>query len=190
MTRAPLVLRRTVALLILAGVLTVLTVFILQPAFSVVLGAVGNTQNAKLLAGYRQIIAEKEQWEGFIANVQGGQYSALFMAGDDENLAAAQFQTDIKNMIEAGGGTVQSIEVLSSGKEAGLVKLGVRANFTLPAAAAAGLLTQIEHGNSNIFLDNFSLTVPEMPAPADGEKKPLHMTMQSDFHAYLQPVMP
>jgi hypothetical protein len=184
--------RRIAALTALVFFAAVFWALIGARAFEVALHAFRGDEDAQKRAEvYKRVIDEEPQWKSFMDDVQNGKYRTLFVMGSEPNVAAAQLQADIKQIIEAAGGMLQSIQVLPAVQEKDLTRLNIRASFTLPAAALTTFLMQIEHGSRTVYLDHLQLSAPETPAPQEpGKKEPLQLTAQIDFSAYFLAEVP
>lgn len=108
----------------------------------------------ELLAGYRSVAARRDQLEAQLAALADRQDdSGLYLAGATDALAAAALQDDVKGAIEAGGGNLRSIQILTAEDEEGFRRVGVRVQLTATVNDLLRILHGIEAGRPFLFVD-------------------------------------
>jgi len=108
----------------------------------------------ELLAGYRSVAARRDQLEAQLAALADRQDdSGLYLAGATDALAAAALQDDVKGAIEAGGGNLRSIQILTAEDEEGFRRVGVRVQLTATVNDLLRILHGIEADRPFLFVD-------------------------------------
>jgi len=108
----------------------------------------------ELLAGYRSVAARRDQLEAQLEALADRQDdSGLYLAGATDALAAAALQDDVKGAIEAGGGNLRSIQILTAEDEEGFRRVGVRVQLTATVNDLLRILHGIEADRPFLFVD-------------------------------------
>lgn len=183
------ILRRAVAFLVLGLLFVGLWMLTIQPMINCWENSVSDYARAKrLLLTYQGVIQNRTQWESRLKQLQERSLDRVFIEAGDSNIAAAKFQTNVKQTVEQSGGVIGSIQVLPIVSDRGLQRLGVRVSFVATPAVLFHLLEKVEHGEPYIFLDGFNLTAPERDVK--GNKDQPNLSIRSSFYSYLQPREP
>ena len=181
----PLRKRRALAV----GILVVLIVFIwtavIDPIASILNQTIAEkSQTQRLLLAYRQDVDNQTSWHEVYKRVTTSGHADMFIHEKDPNLAAARFQTSIKQFLEEHKALIASIQVLPVTKGENLQRATVRVSFAVPVKFLETLLTSLDHQSPYIFLDNLVISAPAV-TDKDTDQTPL--SVQCDFFTYLLP---
>jgi general secretion pathway protein M len=148
-------LSRATALALLFGLILLAYAVVIAPLVAGYRQSEGAVAEAReLLAGYRTVAARRDQLEAQLAALADRQDdSGLYLAGATDALAAAALQDDVKGAIEAGGGNLRSIQILTAEDEEGFRRVGVRVQLTATVSDLLRILHGIEAGRPFLFVD-------------------------------------
>jgi hypothetical protein len=175
--------RRFLALALLAGLLLTLWMALIEPVAGALRQALsGKIQAQRLLAAHQREIAGQEVWQDAYRKVTSTAGANVFIRDRNANLAAARFQTEIKQALEQYKASIGSIQALPLVKEPDVQRATVRASFTVPVKNLEILLIALARKSPAVFLDNLVITSPP-GGKAETDQAPL--SIQCDFISYI-----
>jgi hypothetical protein len=179
----PLPRRRFLALALLAVVLLVLWMGLIAPVAGGLLQALsGRMQAQRLLEAHQGEIDGEGAWRDAYRKVTSTTGANVVMRDKNANLAAAKFQTEIKQSLEQYKASIGSIQALPLAREQDVQRSTVRASFTIPVKNLEILLIALERKSPAVFLDNLVITSPP-GGKAETDQTPL--SIQCDFVSYI-----
>ncbi len=171
-------------LVILAGVVVVFIFAVVLPTIELfVWQREDAAQASEDLAAYRGQIAARPRLQAELAamNRQESQAVAL-LQGANTAVAAANMQSLVKRLIESHSGQLRSAQMMSATKHAGLEKIQVQYELSLPLGSLGRATFELETGRPFLFLDTVDVR-PEMYA--DGSTgAPGNLHVQWLMHGY------
>ena len=116
-------------------------------------------QHQERLAQLERIAATREPAQQLIATIQQDRgVTVQYLPQSVPALAAADLQQRLKVMVEAAGGTLQSIQALPPVEEAGMVKITISAVMNGDASGLQKVLYNLESQTPLLFVDNVELS--------------------------------
>ncbi|MFZ1642933.1 MAG: type II secretion system protein GspM [Candidatus Contendobacter sp.] len=136
---------------------------------------------AATLEPVRQLIAKIQQDRGV---------TAQYLPQSVPALAAAELQQRLKAMVEAVGGTLQSIQALPPVEEAGAVKVTISAVMNGDAGGLQKVLFNLESQTPLLFVDNLEVTAratrPRLPNGRYASYTRTQLNVQFEVSGYLR----
>ncbi len=136
---------------------------------------------AATLEPARQLIAKIQQDRGV---------TAQYLPQSVPALAAAELQQRLKTMVEAAGGTLQSIQALPPVEEAGAVKVTISAVMNGDAGGLQKVLFNLESQTPLLFVDNLEVTAratrPRLPNGRYASYTRTQLNVQFEVSGYLR----
>ncbi len=136
---------------------------------------------AATLDPVRQLIARIQQDRGV---------TAQYLPQSVPALAAAELQQRLKAMVEAVGGTLQSIQALPPIEEAGAVKVTISAVMNGDAGGLQKVLYDLESQTPLLFVDNLEVTAratrPRLPNGRYASYTRTQLNVQFEVSGYLR----
>lgn len=125
-------------------------------------------QQQERLAQLERIATTQEPVRQLIAKVQQDRnVTAQYLPQSVPALAAAELQQRLKALIEAAGGTLQSIQALPPVEEAGAVKVTIGAVMNGDVGGLQKVLYDLESQTPLLFVDNLEVSArmnrPRLP---------------------------
>jgi hypothetical protein len=161
------ILRRALALAILAAIPLVLWLAVIGPIWDS-FGDGGDTEvrSLKLIASLRQTAAQRPALETEIKALEArGKALPGYISGNTTALAAATVQSEVKRIVESRGGQVRSTQDLAPTRDHGVEKIGVRFDMTISLEALPAIVYEIESHGPYLFIDNLEIRAPEDARP-------------------------
>jgi hypothetical protein len=90
------------------------------------------------------------------------------IAGATDALASAALQTHAKQLVEAGGGNIQSLQILPAKAEATLARIGVRVQFTAWSEDLQKIIYSIETTAPLLTIDALEIRQERLSAGMSG----------------------
>jgi hypothetical protein len=119
-------------------------------------------QSRQMLATYRSQIASRPMLEAqFAALVRRQKANPKLLQGASSDLAAANMQNYIKDIVIRHGGQVRSVQSLPSGFGGGLEKVAIQYDLSLPLGSLGGVAYDIETGMPLLFLKDVNFKATE-----------------------------
>jgi hypothetical protein len=128
-------------------------------------GAADAEPSVRLLSTYTKLKREMPQWLDIQQQIQVAAGQA-FLAQSNTDMAAASFQSDLKQLIEKSGGTLESMETLSDVQEKRAFRIDAKAAFTIALEHFSSLLKQIDEASPYIFIDAATIKAAETTGAA------------------------
>jgi len=115
-------------------------------------------QQRALLQRYRDIGSRLPQLQAELAELRRGPSGrGGFLQGSNEVIVAAQLQDQLKRLVEASQGSLQSVQVLAMREEGKFRRVAIRGQMNLSMAGLQRVVYEIEAGSPVLFLDNLDL---------------------------------
>lgn len=181
MTRLRTIARRTLALAILLALLALPWFGLVEPLRARLEQQDARiAQTVEIITRYRQIAAA-----GVPATAQdaAAEEAGLLLRGASPELAAADLQMRVGEMIAESGGKLRSVQVLPAQSESGLGKVTLRVDLQTDMAGLLGLLHTLETARPLLFVDMLGITGPRLlrvPAGDGGTAAPNLPTVVDD----------
>jgi len=176
-------LRRGSALLIavtLLGTLAAAAVLPLADAWSAVSQA--SERSARLLAGYQRVIDTKALEDPRLEDLRRQDAGRTDVIGGATGaLAFASLQTEVKQMVEAHGAKIQSLQPGAITPSHHLERVELKLDFSIPGAGLAGLLEDLDRHRPSLLIDPIELQA------TDGNQRTDVLTVRMTVGAYRWP---
>lgn len=148
-------------------------------------------QHQELLARLDRTAATLEPAQQLIAKIQQDHsVAAQYLPQSTPALAAAELQQRLKTMVEAAGGTLQSIQALPPGEEAGAVKVAISAVMNGDTGSLQKVLYDLESQTPLLFVDNLEVstrtTRPRLPNGRYATYTRTQLNAQFEVSGYLR----
>jgi general secretion pathway protein M len=98
-------------------------------------------------------------------------------------LAAAQLQTEIKQLVEANAGDLRSAQAISPTREKGFDRVAIQCDLTVPVAHLKDLLYAVEVHAPYFFIDHAEISAP-MPQADNTQSGEQMLEVRWTVHAY------
>jgi len=156
-------LRRLSAVLIGSGFVVALAVLGVAPLLeSWQTTADSIDRSARLLAGYQRVAAGGQTANANLEALRQQDATLIGLAGAATSaLAVANLQADIKQIIEAHGGKIQSMQPGGVTQTHGFERLEVKVDLSVPGDGFADLVTAFDSHQPALAIDPLELHVPE-----------------------------
>ncbi len=143
------------------------------------------------LAQLERIATTEEPARQLIAKVQQDRnVTAQYLPQSVPALAAAELQQRLKTLIEAAGGTLQSIQSLPPVEEAGAVKVTISAVMNGDVGSLQKVLYDLESQTPLLFVDNLEVTArvnrPRLPNGRYATYTRIQLNAQFEVSGYLR----
>ena len=143
------------------------------------------------LAQLERIATTAEPARQLIAKVQQDRnVTAQYLPQSVPALAAAELQQRLKTLIEAAGGTLQSIQSLPPVEEAGAVKVTISAVMNGDVGSLQKVLYDLESQTPLLFVDNLEVTArvnrPRLPNGRYATYTRIQLNAQFEVSGYLR----
>ena len=112
-----------------------------------------------------RVAALKETLSALASSADDDRY---LIAGATDALASAALQTHAKQLVEAGGGNIQSLQILPAKAEATLSWIGVRVQFTARSEDLQRIVYSIETTAPLLTIDALEIRQERLSAGASG----------------------
>lgn len=182
---------RAAALGLLLGVLAAIFAFGYLPVVSEFEAVDASTRDASdRLARYSRLAAARGALEAQLAALQRQlDTSGVYLAGENESLAAAEMQRRVKEAIKQGGGQVRSIQNLPTKVEDEFTRVSARVQFTGTISALQHVLHTIESVRPILFVENMDIKNRRSRRNLDETEEPV-LTVRFDLYGYFRPEGP
>jgi len=143
------------------------------------------------LAQLERIATTEEPVRRLIAKVQQDRnVTAQYLPQSVPALAAAELQQRLKALIEAAGGTLQSIQALPPVEEAGAIKVTISAVMNGDVGGLQKVLYDLESQTPLLFRDNLEVTArvnrPRLPSGRYATYTRIQLNAQFEISGYLR----
>lgn len=138
---------------------------------------------SRLLEGYRHVAADRDLTTRRLDSLRQ-QDSRLdgFIGGATSALALASLQSEVKQIVEAHGGKIQSMQPGAVVSNRGFDRIDVKLDVSVAGEAFAELVAALDSHRPALSVDPLELHVPEGGAPSD------HLTIRMTVSAYRRSV--
>ncbi len=141
-----------VALLVLLAGAVAVPLWLLNRHYDAALeDSVTRLERYSKIAGMRDGLLKKS------AEVNALAASHHYLKSASPALAAAELQEQVKVILEANGGKLNSIQILPNKDEGAYRQVSVALQLTAPLSAVKGMLYALESARPYLFIDNFSV---------------------------------
>lgn len=113
--------------------------------------SIGRVERYSKIAGMRDGLAKKA------IEVNALAASHHYLKSSSPALAAAELQEQVKVILEAKGGKLNSIQILPHKDEGSYRQISVALQLSAPISAVKGMLYALESARPYLFVDNFSV---------------------------------
>ncbi|MBV9992289.1 MAG: hypothetical protein JOZ72_13475 [Alphaproteobacteria bacterium] len=176
---------RAAALAACAVVLLVVAVFVVTPVVAA-FSAQSDEIDASLqqLGFYRAEIAAKPMLEAELKslNEKGASVPGVIDA-ESTALAQAQLQSQMKALVEANKGSVQSMQIVPVSKQGGFEIIAVQCDLSVPQSQLKSLAYALAAHAPYLFVDEASISAPNL-GPDDIGNKQAILDIRWTVHGY------
>jgi hypothetical protein len=186
------ILNRSLALVLLAGVVAAVLFILVLPLLE--------WRQAKLedLAHNRDMVSRlylsssasgnyEEQIETLAEKIRN---SDLFIRGETEPLAAAAIQEHIKDIIADNGGDLRSVQSLETEEEDGVIRIRVKVLMNSPHEAFVNVLHALEAGEPYLFVEALEIATSAGGRGALRGGGEIKLAVDLEVYGYLAPELP
>ena len=141
-----------------------------------------------LLERYERIAARRGAYQAQVDELSSRQTGiGVYLSGTTDALAAAELQDRVKDMVEARGGKLRSIQILPVKAAGAFTRVSVRVQLSASLGAFHQILYGLEAAKPFVFVDN--LDVRNRRAVRRSALKDLDPTLmiRFDLSGYLRP---
>jgi len=188
------ILRKVLALAILAALLSVAWLSLLQPMYNQYWAYEDSiVRSAGLLERYQRIGAGKEQVAELLEEAKAGvDLSHGALASEGVELAGAEMQERLKRVVEGNGGQLNSSQVLAVDDKSAVRRLGIRVVMTGDIETLQRTLYDFETSEPYFFVDNLNIQASRLSLRevrgrrGRSNANPAKMQVRFDAYAYLR----
>lgn len=181
-------LRRVLAVAILVAILAALGALVVEPVtakFASYDRAVAQSQ--ALLARYLRIGGERERLQVQLEQVRRAQASrGGFLEGASGELVAAELQNKAKNLVDANGGNLKSVQILKEQDENNFRRVAIRVTMTANTVAVQNIFYSLETANPYLFLDNVDIRASRRRAQKTRTQGAGDLQVRYDVYGYMR----
>lgn len=139
---------------------------------------------AARLARYSKIIGMRDGLQKKAVDVKTLEANHHFLKSASPALAAAELQEQAKNIIDANGGKINSLNILPHKDDGQYRQVSVSLQLSAPLSAVKAMLYALESAHPYLFIDNFSVRAPfNVGARNDAASEP-DLVVQFDLTGY------
>jgi general secretion pathway protein M len=194
MTGVHPMLRKALALTLLAAVLSTVWLGLFRPLYrQYQTYGESITHSATLLERYGRIGATADRVAELLRQVKAeGNRSRGILGGQSVELAGAEMQERLKRIVESSGGQLNSSQVLAVEEKDAARRLGIRVAMTADIDAFQRALYDFETAEPYFFVDNLNVQAPRMSLrEARGRRtrsnvNPAEMQIRFDVYGFLK----
>jgi hypothetical protein len=136
------------------------------------------------LAAYRAEEAERPELEARLAALQEGAKSVPgLLTASSADLAQAQLQSEMKELIDRSGGSLLSAQLLPPTKVKGFDSVAIEYDLTIPVSNFSSLVYAVETHVPYYFVDSADFVMPPNWRPNSPNQDP-NLEMRWTIHAY------
>lgn len=141
------------------------------------------------LARYRAELGLRPKLEQQLSELrQRGAVAPGLIVAQDSSLAEAQIQREVKSIVEANAGEVQSTQLATKKAVGSLEEITVQYDLTVPITRLNALLYAIESHTPYLYIDHADISAPlgwQFQPTANGKKPPEpKLQLRCSIHAY------
>lgn len=155
-----LTIRRTLAVALLVAVVLAAWSLLVEPMIAEYRNqSLSAEQNAALLQGYRRVSAGRDQVEAAGLRLRREPSSGgHFLKGDSVDLAAAELQNDVKELITANGGSLKSMTPIPSRDQENFAKVAIRVIMLGETETLQSVLHALESADPYLFVERLDVS--------------------------------
>jgi hypothetical protein len=183
---APEILRgRKGALLVLGALVCLFVLLVALPVVAMFRSqAEDRKEDLAQLATYRALEAQRPALTAQLAALQEGAKSVPgLLDASSADLAQAQLQSEMKELIDKNGGSLLSAQLLPPTKVKGFDSVSIEYDVTIPLSNFSSLVYAVETHVPYYFVDSADLVMPPNWRPNSPNQNP-SMEMRWTIHAY------
>jgi len=192
MTSVSPVLRRLLALTILLAVAFAVWALIANPLMAL------QVQNARAIEGTKQLIAgfsraaaDRPRLQESLKAIEGRQTGqGKLLASKNADLAAAELQQRLKQVIGASGGTAESISILQPEDRASFRKITLRVAVASNTVALQKILHALENSAPYLYIQNLDVRLRNQSQSAARRAGGHELQSRLDVHGYMAKAAP
>lgn len=176
---------RTGALLALGALVCLFLVLVALPVVALFRSQAEERKEALVqLAAYRAQEAERPELEAHLAALQEGAKSVPgLLTASSAELAQAQLQSEMKELIDRSGGSLLSAQLLPPTKVKGFDSVAIEYDLTIPLSNFSSLVYAVETHVPYYIVDSADLVMPPNWRPNSPNQDP-NLEMRWTIHAY------
>jgi general secretion pathway protein M len=188
MTQLSPQMRRFLAWALLAAVLALPYLLIIRPVIAHYQETAETiSQRQELLARYRQIAAGRSAFEERLIQLQDDALQAgAYLSGDSEALVAAELQNQVRTLIEAEGGRLESTQILPGTDENGFRRVTIRVRMTADIDSLFRIAYALEGGQPYLFIDSIDINARQARTGRVISGEEGAMTVGCDVFGYMR----
>jgi Type II secretion system (T2SS), protein M subtype b len=173
------------ALLALGALVCLFLALVALPVVTLFQSQAGDRKEALAqLAAYRAQEAERPDLEARLAALQEGAKSVPgLLTASSAELAQAQLQSEMKELIDKAGGSLLSAQLLPPTKVKGFDSVAIEYDVTIPVSNFSSLVYAVETHVPYYFVDSADLVMPPNWRPSSPNQDP-NLEMRWTIHAY------
>jgi hypothetical protein len=173
------------ALLALGALLCLFLVLVALPVTALFRSQAADRSEALAqLAAYRAQEAERPELEARLAALQEGAKSVPgLLRASSADLAQAQLQSEMKELIDRSGGSLLSAQLLPPTKVKGFDLVAIEYDLTIPVSNFSSLVYAVETHVPYYFVDSADFVMPPNWRPNSPNQDP-NLEMRWTIHAY------
>jgi general secretion pathway protein M len=180
--------RSGLAVAILVGVLALPYLLVVAPVLDLYRSAEQELADARAQLGRAAVFASRvERLRAMLATLeQGNANRAEFLRGQNESLAAAQLQNQLKQFVDAAQAELKSTQTLPARKEGTLSRVTVRAQLTSSMAGVQAVIYAIESFSPRLFIDNLDIRARPQARGGQISRDDVLLDVRFDVYGYLR----
>ncbi|HEX3666358.1 MAG TPA: type II secretion system protein GspM [Rhizomicrobium sp.] len=142
------------------------------------------TDGVAQLNAYRALEAQRPALQARLASLQEGAKSVPgLLDATSADLAQAQFQSEMKGLIDKNGGSLLSAQLLPPTKVKGFDSVSIEYDVTIPLSNFSSLVYAVETHVPYYYVDSADLVMPPNWRPNSPNQNP-SLEMRWTIHAY------
>lgn len=164
--------------LLALGVAALAILILIAVPFYLLFAAQSEDRDAMLrqLALYHAKVAQRSALADELRNLQAMARGAPgLIKTSSADLAAAQIQTDLKNLVHANTGEIRTAQTAPVVKTGGFETIAVAYDLTVPLSHLRALTYAIESHTPYLFLDNVEISAPQAAGSATQSEPTLEL---------------
>jgi general secretion pathway protein M len=180
--------RSGLAVAVLLGVLALPYLVIVAPVVDLYRSAQQELAEARAQLGRAAVFASRvERLRATLATLeQGNANRGEFLKGQNESLAAAQLQNQLKQFVDAAQAELKSTQTLPARKEGTLSRVTVRAQLTSSMAGVQAVIYAIESFSPRLFIDNLDIRARPQARGGQLTRDDMLLDVRFDVYGYLR----
>jgi general secretion pathway protein M len=180
--------RSGAAVAILLGLLLLPYVLVVSPVIDLYRSSRQELAEARAQLGRAAVFASRvERLRASLASLdQGNANRGEFLQGQNESLAAAQLQNQLKVFVDAAQAELKSTQTLPSRKEGTLSRVTVRAQLSATTTGVQAVIYAIESFSPRLVIDNLDIRARPQARGGNQSYDDLLLDIRFDVYGYLR----